>query len=58
MPVLKMLMDLCSRSVDSVVLFYDEMASAISSDSIDLGITVSCVLSYCTLCVVVIYVEY
>ena len=41
MPVLKMLMDLCSRSVDSVVLFYDEMASAINSGSIDLGITVS-----------------
>jgi len=43
MPVLKMLMDLCSRSVDSLVLFYDEMASAINAGSIDHAIIVSCI---------------
>ena len=42
--MLKMVMDLCSRSVESIVLFYDEMASAINTGGIDQGIIVSCSL--------------
>ena len=36
-----MVMDLCSRSVESIVLFYDEMAAAISTGGIDPGVIVS-----------------
>jgi len=41
MPVLKMMMDLCQQSADSAILFYDEMASVISTSNIDHGIIVS-----------------
>ena len=39
--MLKMMMDLCQQSADSAILFYDEMASVISSSNIDHEIIVS-----------------